>query len=131
MAEPKFLPWRFVSGALAGAGFVAVVQIVTKDVLSRSLSAAIVCFAFSVPTMVVFYFYPPSFLPKKEETTRGAYAGFHLLYLLSFGASLTGLALVFFSFGIIPGIVFAVSMFAASRIVMFGSSHHAHEAGMR
>jgi hypothetical protein len=131
MAEPRFLPWRFVSGALAGAGFVATTQIVTKDALSLSLFIATVCFAFSVPTMVAFFFYPPSFLPKREETLGGAYARFHVLYALSFVASVIGLALLFFSFGFLPGCAYIIAAATACWIVTFGSAHKAHDTGFR
>ncbi len=131
MSELKFLPWRFVSGALAGACFAASIQIVTKDVLPRSLFAAIVCFAFSVPTLVVFFFYPPSFLRKKNEGMGGAYGRFHLLFLLSFAAALVGLGCLFFSFGILPGITYLVAVVAARWIVTAGSAHRAHESGFR
>ncbi|HRJ48730.1 MAG TPA: hypothetical protein PKY38_15335 [Opitutaceae bacterium] len=74
---------------------------------------------------------PPVFPQKKEEGFSRVYSTFHLLYLFSFISAFAGLGLLFFSFGLIPGVAYLLAVLVARWIVVAGSAHRAHENGFR
>jgi hypothetical protein len=131
MPEWKWLPYRMVSGALAGGCFVALTQIITKERICGALYWAVVCFAITIPTMTAYYLYPPTFAHEKGSSWPPTYCLFHLFYLFALVVGFVGVALVFFSAGRWPGVIFVLAFLAGERILRVGSAHKAHVNGFR
>ena len=126
----KFQAWRMTSGALAGSCFVAITQIVTRDQIGGLLYYSTLCFSVSIPCMTAYFLYPPTF-----ERSGGrwplSYSLFHLFFLLVLLISFAGLALLFFSIGLVAGGLFCIGFLAAYRIVRVGSLNKAGIDGFK
>jgi len=114
LMQPR-LQHREISGALAGASFVAVTQVATRDKISTALCIAVVLFAFVLPFLLLFWLRSP--VKTAELEVPGGVEGlesFSLIVLLD----IVGFAALFFHFGLIPGLLFVFAALLAIWVLL-------------
>jgi hypothetical protein len=122
--------YRLINGALAGSCFVAVTQIITKDNVSDCLYAATICFAVAIPGLACYFLYPPTFQRERKDWSR-TYSLYHLLYLFVASLSLIGFALLFFSIGVVPGVLSVAAIVVSVRLLNIASAHSHPTTGFK
>ena len=93
------LQHREISGALAGASFIVVTQVATRDKVDDALGVATVLFAFALPFLLLFWLRSP--VKTSDLSEFGDVEGmesFMLIVLLD----LAGFVAFFFHFGPVP-----------------------------
>jgi hypothetical protein len=118
--------FRFLSGTLAGASFVATTQIVTKTDVVGMLFIAVCCFSISLPFLVACFFRPPSSWtpsPDKAASTplNWRYAGAFMAFIISIAICLIGIMCIFWNFHWILGILFLLSTLSGIGHIYFSS----------
>ncbi len=83
----KFGPIETFSASLAGACFVALTQLLTREALAPTLRAAVALFSLAIPFLVIF-----ALLPVPEERFRELDLEGKLTWLLFTGSSILGLS---------------------------------------
>jgi len=99
---------REISGALAGASFIAVTQIATRNCLDCALSIAVALFATTLPILLLFWLQTPVKNAQQLETLGDAIGmeSFLLVIILN----ISGFTALFFHFGLIYGFFFLVAV---------------------
>jgi len=106
---------RQVSGALAGASFIVVTQVATRDKVSCALYVATALFSFALPFLLLFWLSSP--FKTAELSARGDIEGmesFVLIVLLD----VAGFAALFFHFGLLPGSLFLLAVVIATCVLL-------------
>lgn len=114
-------PIETFSAALAGACFVALTQLVTRDALTPSLQASVALFSVAIPFLVMFAVVP---LPKgsfMKATVLDKLT--ELVFIGSSGAGLLGIACLFWFVRPLFGCAFFVSSIGALSLLGFRSRH--------
>lgn len=103
-------PLRLITGPLAAAAVVVVTQILTVDRPDKLLFSAVLIFAIDLPFLVGFWLKPPTLTSRQvdprdpTDSEAMAFLDFCCLVLLE----IVGFTLVFFHFGLTPGVLFVV-----------------------
>lgn len=101
-----------LAGTLAAASFVAVTQLVTKDVLDGWLISSLCVFSISLPLLAMAWFKEPfsqPVIPKQGAPEFDRFVLFVSLVLFN----VAGIALLFFHFSIWLGSLFCVAAYGA------------------
>ena len=110
-------PIETFSASLAGACFVALTQLLTRDTLAPALRASVALFSIAIPFLVIF-----AVLPVPEEQFREQHALDKLTWLLFTASSILGLlgiACLFWFVRPLFGCAFALSSLAAYGFLLF------------
>jgi hypothetical protein len=93
-----------ISLGIAGAGFAAITQIVTKDNLSPVLSWFVGISAFTIPIHIIIAIQDLDYTDMEKPGISRSFARFMFFVLLSG----VGFSLLFFHFGFFRGVAFSV-----------------------
>jgi hypothetical protein len=110
-------PIETFSASLAGACFVALTQLLTRDTLAPALRTSAALFSIAIPFLVIF-----ALLPLPEEPVRELNALDKLTWLLFASSSILGLlgiACLFWFVRPLFGCAFALSSFSAYGFLLF------------
>jgi hypothetical protein len=95
---------------MAGANFVAVTQILTRDCVPCLLQAAVGIFAVTLPLNLRVYILDDDFPAYQEQGKSGARINILFCRFLGLAAlNIIGFMLLFFQIGWLPGILFSVT----------------------
>jgi hypothetical protein len=109
-ARDARLRHRKISGALAGASFIVVTQVATRDKIDEALGVATVLFAFALPFLLLFWLRSPVKTSDLSELGDMEGMEFFLLIVL---LDLAGFVAFFFHFGTVPGWLFVAGVLIA------------------
>jgi len=101
---------QHVCAAMAGANFVAVTQILTRDSVPCLLQIAVGIFAVTLPLNLRVYVLDDDFPVYQEQGNKSARVNILFCRFLGLVAlNIVGFALLFFSLGWLPGILFTLT----------------------
>jgi hypothetical protein len=110
-------PLETFSAALAGACFVALTQLVTREALTPTLQVSVALFSVAIPFLVIFAVVPVPKGPKTNMLNKLA----ELLFIASCLAGLLGITCLFLFVRPLFGCTFAASSIAALLFLSFRS----------
>jgi len=110
--------YRLWFGGIAGASFVAMTQLLTREQLNIAHKIALACFALTLPASVAFLLWPAKHAtesppPKIREFFRSTGALLTMVFIVAIGA-------LFWSFNVVLGVVFVgscVAVIIAMRVL--------------
>jgi len=112
MSSVRMIPKtpQHVCAAMAGANFVAVTQILTRDYVPCLLEMAVCIFAVTLPLNLRVYVLDDDFPAYQEQGNKSARVNILFCRFLGLAAlNVIGFTLLFFHLGWLPGILFAVT----------------------
>ena len=108
-------PYETFSAALAGACFVALTQLVTRQTLTPTLQVSVALFSIAIPFLVTFAVVPIPKGPAKTFVDKLA----ELLYICSTVTALLGIACLFWFVRPLFGCAFVASSIGALSFITF------------
>jgi len=117
---------QHIAASLAAANIVVVSQVLTRDHVSPLLFAAVTLFAVTLPLNVVFYTLDDDFVVAQQQKRDSA--RINILLVRFFGLlalNVVGFALLFFYFGIVPGVLFSLTSLVLLRWLLSGGERGA------
>jgi hypothetical protein len=117
---------QHIAASLAAANVVVVSQILTRERVSPLLFAAVALFAITLPLNVVFYCLDDDFvLAQQQKKTSARMNILFARFLVLVALNIAGFVLLFFYFGVLPGILFTLTSLFLLGWLLSGSERGA------
>jgi hypothetical protein len=110
-------PIQKAAGSLAASAFVAVTQILTRDIPDTALLLATIVFAVGIPFQIIFFFTPIPRAPHQGFSSPQRW--YWVIYISSTCLILFGFVAVFWHFAWWIGILFACAAYVAFRVYKY------------
>jgi hypothetical protein len=123
---------QHIAASLAAANVVVVSQILTRERVSPLLFAGVTLFAITLPLNVFFYCLDDDFVLAQQQKKTSARLNILFARFLALAAlNIAGFVLLFFYFGVLPGILFTLTSLFLLRRLISGSERGATLRSLR